>query len=520
MILTFSSDIEAADVERRIIAGIVVPFNKVGMTSAGPVIFEPGSIDIPNAKSVKLLANHDSTNPIGFAQAFQVNDSQITGSFKISSSATGQDFLIRASEGLIASLSIGVEVIASKPGKDGTLYVQKSLMREVSLVESPAFKDAVVTKVAASESEAAQPTNPTTESESVVTTAPIEDTPVETVEDAPVVEAAARPTVKAAAPYFTSPRSPIVDKGSYALHSIKAAMGDDDSKMYIRAAADSTSTNPAFNPNIYLNEFITNTRFGRPAVDACSRGQLPAAGLNLYIPTLDTNASGVAPTVATVAESAAPSNTGQVTTYTQATIEMFAGQQTVTLPLIERSSPEFMAELMVQLENAYLKATDASVLAKFISGGTAATAAAGTTSAGLISYITTESAAAYAATSYFAQNLVVGTGQWANILGYVDSTGRSLYNAANPYNASGNVNTGSIKGNVQGLDLYVDKNAVATSASNSMFLVVPEAVTVYESPQAYFSVNVVSSMSVQLSIYGYMASVVKQATGIRKFVAS
>jgi len=520
MILTFSSDIEAADVERRIIAGVVVPFNKVGMTSAGPVIFEPGSIDIPNAKSVKLLANHDSTNPIGFAQSFQVNDSQITGSFKISSSATGQDFLIRASEGLIASLSIGVEVVASKPGKDGTLYVQKSLMREVSLVESPAFKDAVVTKVAASESEAAQPTNPTTESESVVTTAPIEDTPVETVEDAPVVEAAARPTVKAAAPYFTSPRSPIVDKGSYALHSIKAAMGDDDSKMYIRAAADSTSTNPAFNPNIYLNEFITNTRFGRPAVDACSRGQLPAAGLNLYIPTLDTNASGVAPTVATVAESAAPSNTGQVTTYTQATIEMFAGQQTVTLPLIERSSPEFMAELMVQLENAYLKATDASVLAKFISGGTAATAAAGTTSAGLISYITTESAAAYAATSYFAQNLVVGTGQWANILGYTDSTGRSLYNAANPYNASGNVNTGSIKGNVQGLDLYVDKNAVATSASNSMFLVVPEAVTVYESPQAYFSVNVVSSMSVQLSIYGYMASVVKQATGIRKFVAS
>jgi len=520
MKLTFSSDIEAADVERRIIAGVVVPFNKVGMTSAGPVIFEPGSIDIPNAKSVKLLANHDSTNPIGFAQAFQVNDSQITGSFKISSSATGQDFLIRASEGLIASLSIGVEVIASKPGKDGTLYVQKSLMREVSLVESPAFKDAVVTKVAASESEAAQPTNPTTESESVVTTAPIEDTPVETVEDAPVVEAAARPTVKAAAPYFTSPRSPIVDKGSYALHSIKAAMGDDDSKMYIRAAADSTSTNPAFNPNIYLNEFITNTRFGRPAVDACSRGQLPAAGLNLYIPTLDTNASGVAPTVATVAESAAPSNTGQVTTYTQATIEMFAGQQTVTLPLIERSSPEFMAELMVQLENAYLKATDASVIAKFISGGTAATAAAGTTSAGLISYVTAESAAAYAATSYFAQNLVVGTGQWANILGYVDSTGRSLYNAANPYNASGNVNTGSIKGNVQGLDLYVDKNAVATSASNSMFLVVPEAVTVYESPQAYFSVNVVSSMSVQLSIYGYMASVVKQAAGIRKFVAS
>ena len=520
--LTFSSPIEAADIERRIIAGVVVPFNKVGYTSVGPVVFEPGSIAIHDGTKIKLLAQHDPTNPIGRAQSFSTSDQQINGVFKVSASQTGQDFLIRASEGLIASLSIGVDVIASKPGKDGTLYVQQAVMKEVSLVESPAFSDAVVTKVAASEGEADQtPTETQTESEAVVTeetqvpeAVTPEAAPAETVE-------ASRPILKAAAPYITSTlRSPIVDKGSYAMHSIKAAMGDDDSKLYIRAAADSTTTNPAFNPNIYLSEFISNTNFGRPAVDACSRGALPASGLNLYIPTLDTNAGGTAPTVATVSESGNPSNTGQVTTYTQATIEMFAGQQTVTLPLIERSSPEFMSELMVQLERAYLKATDASVIAKFISGGTAATAAAGATSAGLISYLTTESAATYAATSYFAENLVVGTGQWANILGYVDSTGRSLYNAANPWNNSGNASTGSIKGNVQGLNLFVDKNAVATSASNSMFLVAPEAVTVYESPQAYFSVNVVSSMSVTLSIYGYMASVVKQATGIRKFVAA
>ena len=100
MRLNFSSEIQSADVERRIISGVVVPFNKVGYTSVGPVIFEPGSISIPDTKNVKLLANHDSTNPIGRAKAFQTSDTQITGSFKISSSATGQDFLIRASEGL------------------------------------------------------------------------------------------------------------------------------------------------------------------------------------------------------------------------------------------------------------------------------------------------------------------------------------------------------------------------------------------------------------------------------------
>ena len=320
MQLTFSSEIEAADVERRIIAGVVVPFNKVGFTSVGPVVFESGSIQIPDATKIKLLAQHDTTNPIGRAQSFQTTDAAITGSFKISNSATGQDFLIRASEGLIASLSIGVEVIASKPGKDGTLYVQSAMMKEVSLVESPAFADAVVTKVAAS-NEAAETTNPTTESEPVVTTAPI-DVPVEATEEAPVVEAAAsRPTVKASAPYISSAvRSPITSMGGFALHSIKAQLGDDDSALYVKAAADSTSTNPAFSPQQYLtNLFVSNTNFGRAAVDACTKATLPGSGFTINVPSLITPGQ-TAPTVAATAESVAPSNTGMTSAYQSYTV--------------------------------------------------------------------------------------------------------------------------------------------------------------------------------------------------------
>ena len=522
MRLNFSSEIQAADVERRIIAGVVVPFNKVGYTSVGPVIFEPGSITIPDTKNVKLLANHDSTNPIGRAQAFQTSDTQITGSFKISSSATGQDFLIRASEGLIASLSIGVEVIASKPSKDGTLYVQSALMKEVSLVESPAFSDAVVTKVAASESEAAQPTNPTTESESVVTTAP-EEVPVEATEEAPVVEAAAavRPTIKAAAPYFTSPRSPIKSMGGFALHSIKAQLGDEDSALYVKAAADSTSTNPSFNPQQYLtNLFVSNTNFGRAAIDACNKATLPSAGFTINVPSLITG-TDTAPTVASTAESAAPSNTGMTSSYESFTVTKYAGQQTISLELIERSDPIFMDQLMIQLERAYLKATDAAVIAAFIASGTAATATANT-SAGLISFLSAESAAAYAGTSYFAKNVVIGSGTWAAAMGYQDSTGRPIFNTTIPgssgYNAAGQIGSSSIRGNLLGLDTYVDVNAVATAgADNSAFVIAPEAVTIFESPTAMFSVNVVSSMSVNLAIYGYMAPAILQPKGVRKY---
>ena len=56
MLLTFSSQIEASDQERRVIAGQVVPFDQVGMTSAGPVIFKRGSISIVDPNKIKLLA--------------------------------------------------------------------------------------------------------------------------------------------------------------------------------------------------------------------------------------------------------------------------------------------------------------------------------------------------------------------------------------------------------------------------------------------------------------------------------
>ena len=521
MILNFSSEIQAADVERRIIAGVVVPFNKVGYTSVGAVVFESGSIVIKDAAKIKLLAQHDSTNPIGRAQSFQTSDTQITGTFKISSSATGQDFLIRASEGLIASLSIGVEVVASKPGKDGTLYVQKAIMQEVSLVESPAFSDAVVTKVAASEGEAVEtPEENTTqdESEAIVETTqtpeavPTESPAAETVE-------ASRPIVKASQPYITQTvRHPITSMGGFALHSIKAQLGDEDSALYVKAAADSTATNPAFNPQQYLtNLFVSNTNFGRAAVDACTKATLPGSGFTINVPSLITPAS-TAPTVAATAESAAPSNTGMTSAYQSYTVSKYAGQQTISLELIDRSDPIFMDQLMIQLERAYLLATDAAVIAALISSGTTATATANT-SAGLISFLATESAAAYAGTSYFAKNVVIGSGTWAASMGYLDSTGRPIFNATSPMNTAGNIGNLSIRGNLLGLDAYVDVNAVATAgANNSAFVIAPEAVTIFESPTAMFSVNVVSSMSVNLAIYGYMAPAVLQPKGVRKYL--
>jgi HK97 family phage prohead protease len=537
MLINFSSPIEAADSGRRIISGVVVPFGKVGNTSVGPVVFERGSIAIKDGTKIKLLAQHRQDDPIGRAQSFQTTDTAIYGQFKVSASQKGTDYLILCQENLIGGLSVGVEVIASKPSKDGTIYVSSAILKEVSLVESPAFTDAIVTEVFASETEGEEvsdveetseevTTQPETESEATVE----ETTPAATTEAAAPAEAS-RPTIKASNPYIsTTVRHGITSMGRYTEHKIKAQLGNEESKLWVaasedpmvvQAAVDSIgTTNPAFNPIQYLREFVDNTNFGTPAIDAISRGTLPANGMSFSIPSLDTNGGGTAPTVASTAESGTPSNTGMVTDYITGTVSKYAGQNTVTLELLERSDPIFYDELTIQMQRAYLKAIDAAVIAGFIADGTAATSQTAD-SAGIISYVAKESPLVYSGTSYFARNMVAGTALWGALIGAVDSTGRPIYNAqptTTGMNTAGISSPTSIRGNVLGLDLYVDNNAVSTLASNMAFIVAPEAATWYSSPTSYFSVNIVSNMQVQLAIYGYGSYLTKQAAGIRKFV--
>jgi HK97 family phage prohead protease/HK97 family phage major capsid protein len=535
--LTFSAVIEASDTGRRVISGKIVPFNgEVGMTSAGPVIFERGSIQIPAVSKIKLLAQHEKNNPIGRMQNYQESLDGIYASFKVSAASKGTDFLIMASEGLIDGLSVGVEVIASKERKDGTLIVTAAKLQEVSLVESPAFENARVLDVAAQAAEEISETvevseEPETLNESEATVS--EDTTAATTEAAaaPVAAEASRPTIKASTPYIsTNVRHGITSMGRYVESKIKASQGDAEARewiaasedpQYVQAAADSIgTTNPAFNPIQYMKELYVNNRFGAPARDAVSRGTLPTSGMTFQIPSLVTSAgggSGVAPTVAVTAESASPSNTGMETQYITGTVSKYAGQQTVTLELLERSNPVFFDELAKQMELAYLKSIDAAILSGLVSGGTVGTKNYAASSAGIIDFVSTESALAYQGTSSFAKNYLAGISQWTLLMGATDSTGRPIYNAVAPMNAGGNVDPTAIKGNVLGLDLYVDYQAVATTIDDSAFIIVPDAVTWYESPTSYFSVNNVGNMQVQTAIYGYGSLVVKNAKGIRRF---
>ena len=237
MQLTFSSQIEAADGERRIIAGQIVPFCSVGNTSDGRVIFERGSIQIPAVSKIKLLAQHNTNDPIGRAKSFSETASGIDGVFKLSAASKASDYLVMASEGLIDGLSVGVEVLASKEMKDGTMVVTSAILKEVSLVESPAFTEARVLEVAASESEEVDEVSETpevseetqpTESEAAVSQ---DTTPATTEAAAAPAAEASRPIIKAATAYgdgVTRVRHGITSMGRYTEHKVKAALGNEE----------------------------------------------------------------------------------------------------------------------------------------------------------------------------------------------------------------------------------------------------------------------------------------------------
>ena len=506
-----ASSIECSE-DRREISGKIVPMGtgEIGSTNMGGVVFEAGSIEIADPSKIKLLSQHDMKKPVGRMIAAETRADGIYATFKLSRSTGGNDALVMAQEGLVSGLSVGAEVIASKPSRDGHIVVTAAKLKEVSLVTEPAFKSAQVLEIAAEEVETPAEPNTPTESEAVVENTP--DTVAAPEVEATAVEAA-RPTVTAN--LQVKERIAPITSAQYLEASIKAAMGDDSARRTILAADDTTSTNTGLTLPGHLNEFVTTTFTGRPAFEAVTRQALPAAGMSFTIPKL-----GTAPTVADADENTTISTTGMTSTYDTVNVNKFAGRNVISWELVDRSSPAFMDLLMTELRKAYEKSTDAALIAAFTASGTQATGVAAT-AAGLQSYISVESAAAYKATGgNFANKLVASTDQWAAINGYVDGSSRPLYSAqGQTQNASGATVPTSVVGNVLGTSLIVDHNiTVSGIVDESAFLVAPESVYVWESPTTQLRLNVLTTGEIEIALYGYLAiGVLKGGVGVRRF---
>ena len=504
-----ASSIECSE-ERREISGKIVPMGtgEVGNTNLGAYVFEAGSIDIADVSSIKLFSQHNMKKPLGrMISAEEVDGVGIFATFKLSRSTAGTDALIQAQEGLVSGLSVGAEIVASKPSRNGHTVVTKASLKEVSLVTEAAFKSAAVTEIRAEESPLVEET-PTTESETVAVenTPTVEATPVE----AAAVEASA-PVVKAM--HYAAPR---IDTTPHVFleNAVRASLGDDNARQYLAAASDTDTTDVAgLVPTRQLTEIINNkSTSGRPSIDAISTGTLPDAGFKFQIPRVK-----AVPTVAETAEKAAFSDTQVEIEYLDVDVKKYAGMQLFDVEVLDRTSPAFFAELQSLMADAYAKATNVAVRTAIQTGasadGTAITLP--WDGAEMAGFIARASDSIYTNTLRFAQSVIVSPTQWSNIMGMVDGQNRPLFIASQPQNAAGSVSQ-SLRGSLLGLDLYVDYSLTGV-ADGSIVVVNRDSYTWYESPRLQLRADKVGTGQVEVGYYGYGAIATKAGAGAFKF---
>ena len=506
-----ASSIECSE-DRREISGKIVPLGtgEIGKTNLGAYTFESGSIEIEDVSKIKLFSQHDMKKPIGRMTASETKTDGIYATFKLSRSSAGTDALVMASEGLVSGLSIGAEIISSKPSRDGHTVVTAAKLKEVSLVTEPAFKSAQVLEIAAEEAPAETvEENLPTESETVVEDTTVEATPVE----AAAVEAA-RPTVQAMV--YTTPRIEVT-KRNYLENTLKAnVFGDEDSRQWLRAADNDQTTGAGFIPtpqSTQLLNFLSNA--DRPFIDSITRGTMPEFGKTFELPKITE-----VPLVDQIDENDPVTESQLEASYITVTKKSFKGRAITTLELLSNSTPAFLDELLVQMEFAYAKDTETYVTGEIANAGTLNATANANSADGLLKYISSAAAAVYSASLGFGRNLVVTPAQWANIMSYNDN-GRPIYIAANPQNAGGALSPVSVRGSVAGLDLRVSRYLVSSSpvgtGDYSMAVINPDAYTWYEGARQQLRTNINSDGTVDILLFGQGALATKLGAGANWF---
>lgn len=482
MEIKFSAPIYASDTATRELSGLIVPFGAVGQTSAGAVQFEAGALDIPET-GVKLLLEHDLTRPLGklVPGSMEVTPVGIKARFKVAETTSGNDVLVEAATGLRDGFSVGVSV-NDYTYVENVMHVKSSSLLEVSVVTNPAFTEARITDVAASENAATETPENTEKVEEVENiTTPAEE--VQATEEV-AVEASAP-----AAPVYAAQRKPSADELTLAV--VKAARGDARSMQTITAALDgaTTVTAPGVVPVVNMPDVISIINNERPFLNSISRGALPAAGTSFKKPRWSSY-----PTVDVHTEGSEIASNPALIENIDVDVKARMGGNKISVELIDRSSPEYLGELRTKLAEAYAINTDSAALATFISHADVAT---GTGYAAIVDAIQK----IYSNIKQRPNRLLLSSDSWAAVMTLTDESGRPLFSPVNPSNAAGVVD--AFSGQILGLQIVVDHNA----PSGTAIVYSDRAATYYEaagSPAA-LSALVVSTAEVEVAVKGYDA---------------
>lgn len=502
--LTFSAPVEAADLERRTITGRIVTFGEVGNTSAGPTIFEPGSIVLPEDPSqVRFNLEHDRTRPIGRATRLETSDSGITGAFRIPATRAGDDALLEAAEGLRDGISVGVKVVKAA-NVDGVLRIQAAQLDEVSLVAFPAIASARVEKVAAAEGDPETPeADPAPENP-----AQEENTMQETVstEEAPKVEASV--PVALPAPAITTPRLP--DLGTYLSAAVRRDVDPHAWENVTAALAEQKiADNGGLIPRPIVGPIVDTLLAQRPFVGAVGVRAMPGSSSVFDRPKVTQHTT----VGAQGSELAELSSQKMLVTKLAVTKATYGGAIRLSVQDRDFTDPAILQLLVEDMVKGYAKETDNAAADAFVAAVTDEIAlAANATVDVVIKAIYDAAAAINGDVNELPDTIFASPDQWARLGSLVDTSKRPVFPSLAPSNAAGTANAASFSSNPLGLDLVVDSNF----ASGTLIVGKRAYTECWEQPGGQLSVALPGNLGFDLSYYGYFASLTTEAKAFRK----
>jgi HK97 family phage prohead protease len=514
-------DAAAGETGRREITGIAVPYGVAATVADGTsVIFEQGSLPV-EGKAPRLYMNHDATNAIGIVTERVDTPEGMMFTAKISKTQAGDEALILAMDGVLDSVSVGVNPIKYTTAKDGTVTVTAADWIELSLVPVPAFAGAIITDIAASIPQD-EPEISTIETEPTQETEPMSEATIPAVEatipTAPIFAQAKRKFVMPTAGEYLA----AMHAGGDTFHNVNAAYKEAvrDQQSALQAAAGDvlTTDTPGLLPVPVLGPVFQDLNFVRPVVTAFGARSMPNTPSKTFIrPTITTHTSA-----ATQTEGSAVSATTMVIASNTVTKSTVAGQVTLTMQDMDFTDPASMNIILNDLAGEYLIKTDDIAADALVSGKTASgstwTVTAGDPTS-LISSLYDAAREIAEDSNYFPTHLCVSPDVWEKLGAQLDSNKRPVLGYVTD-GIMGQNSIGKVGGmgynnmNVMGLQLVVDNNF----ATGTMLVVYAPGFEIYEAQQGVLSIANPSTLSRTFSYYGYFSTFVAKSSFIQGIV--
>ena len=541
----------AVDEARRTITGMVVPWNRTGQSGGRKWQFTPGSLKFAKSSvnRIKLLQDHDASQPVGFLARTWADEQGQFGTFKVARGEAGDAALQSAADGVRDGLSVGIGFegddasfsYAPHPQDDAISVVSSAPWRETSLVALPAFSDARTTAVqmsAANKGAVNMLCNKCNlEHEGACATAPQFDGAAIAlaVKDAVAAEFAARDKPEGPVPVNPVRPEPVkVNEaplyrfdGGKAQHSFAgdlamAAGGDYEARKRLQAFQDKdmvavfaniSSTNTAeLNPVPTRPElFVPQLRFPRPIGDQVTRGGL--SDITAFIVPKYNSSSGLAGahTPGTNPTDGAWDATGQTITPVGV-----SGQVTLNREVIDQGgNPQADQIIYSDMVKAYNELLEQRIVNMFQGLSLSDTAIVGVDKVLQAAMLSTFTALQFLRGGDRFNSLVADSTLYGALTAAVDDQGRSLFPMEAPVNAMGTA-AGDLSSVRVGGKLAVPAWACesANGGDGKGYLWARESVYQWASAPTRFDFREVNVASVVLGIWGYSAEAITRSADI------